>query len=297
MVRNLEADLWLRAPSLLGEGPCWDARSNQFSWVDVLRSMVLVCDSGGRLISELRVPSHVGAALPAAAGGWVVALTDRLAHLQPDGTLRDVVPLEAHLPGNRANDAKCDPSGRAWVGTMSYDESKVEGSLYRLDPGPKLTLVLDGIGVSNGLGWSPDNRTMYFIDTVTEEVRAYPFDLYSGSIGEPRTLVVVNRADGVPDGMCTDDEGYLWVALWGGGRVHRYAPDGRLDTVVKVPVTYTTSCCFGGRDLDHLIITSARRDLEGDPMSEHRLDGSVFALRPGVTGPPATHWLEIAEHY
>ena len=297
MVRNLKAELWLRAPSFLGEGPCWDARSNQFSWVDVLRPTLQVCDSEGRLLSELWLPSHVGAALPAAAGGWLVALTDRLAHLQPDGTLRDVVALEAHLPGNRANDAKCDPSGRAWVGTMSYDESRVEGSLYRLDPGPKVTLVLDGIGVSNGLGWSLDNRTMYFIDTVTEEVRAYPFDISSGQVGEPRTLVVVDRADGVPDGMCTDDQGYLWVALWGGGRVHRYAPDGQLDTVVEVPVSYTTSCCFGGVNRDHLFITSARRDLEGDKLGEQSLAGSVWVVKPGVTGPPAVPWFEIVEHH
>lgn len=297
MVRNLKADLWLRAPSLLGESPCWDARSNQFSWVDVLRPTVQVCDSEGNLLSELRLPSHVGAALPAAAGGWLVALTDRLAHLQPDGTLRDVVPLEPHLPGNRANDAKCDPSGRAWVGTMSYEESQHEGSLYRLDTGPKVTLVLDGIGVSNGLAWSPDDRTMYFIDTVSEEVRTYPFDLATGRIGEPRTLVTVSRADGLPDGMCSDDEGYLWVALWGGGCVRRYAPDGRLDTVVEVPVSYTTSCCFGGPNLDHLFITSARRDLEDDRLREQPLAGSVWAVQPGVTGRPATPWQEIVEHY
>jgi sugar lactone lactonase YvrE len=297
MVRNLKADLWLRAPSLLGESPCWDARSNQFSWVDLLRPTVQVCDSEGRLVSEFRLPSHVGAALPAAAGGWLVALTDRLAHLQPDGTLRDVVPLEAHLPGNRANDAKCDPSGRAWVGTMNYDESLTEGSLYRLDSGPKISLVLEGIGVSNGLGWSPDNRTMYFIDTVSEQVRAYPFDLGTGSIGEPSTLVTIKRADGLPDGMCTDDEGYLWVALWGGGCVHRFAPDGRLDTVVKVPARYTTSCCFGGPNLDHLFITTARRDLENDELGDQSLAGSVWAVRAGVTGPPATPWEEVVGTY
>jgi sugar lactone lactonase YvrE len=297
MVRNLKADLWLEAPSLLGEGPCWDARSNQFSWVDILGSTLQVCDSSGRLVSELRLPSHVGAALPAASGGWLVALTDRLAHLQPDGSLRDVVELEAHLPGNRANDAKCDPSGRAWVGTMSYDESRVEGSLYRLDRGPKVTLVLDGIGVSNGLGWSPDERTMYFIDTVTEEIRSYPFDLESGWIGEPSTLAVVERAAGAPDGLCTDDQGCLWVALWGGGCVRRYTPDGQLDTVVKVPASYTTSCCFGGPNLDHLYITTARRDLEGDRLTQQPHAGSVWVVRPGVTGQPATPWMEIVEHW
>jgi sugar lactone lactonase YvrE len=295
MVRTLKADVWLQAPSLLGEGPCWDARTQQFSWVDILRSTVQVCDSKGRLESEFRLPSHVGAALPAAAGGWLVALTDRLAHLQANGSLRDVVGLEAHLPGNRANDAKCDPSGRAWVGTMSYDESRVEGSLYRLDPGPSVSLVLDGIGVSNGLGWSPDSRTMYFIDTVTEEIRSYPFDLETGSVGEPRTLAKVDRADGVPDGMCTDNEGYLWVALWGGGCVRRYDPDGGLDAVVRVPASYTTSCCFGGPDLNHLYITTARRDLEDEKLTDQRLAGSVWAVDAGVTGPPATPWLEITE--
>ncbi len=296
MVRNLKAELWLQAPTLLGEGPSWDARSNQFSWVDILGSSLQVCDSQGRLVAEHRLPSHVGAALPASSGGWLVALTDRLAHLRPDGSLRDVIALEPHLPGNRANDAKCDPSGRAWVGTMSYDQSSVEGSLYRLDHGPKVTLVLDGIGVSNGLGWSPDERTMYFIDTATHEIRSYPFELESGSIGEPSTLAVVERAAGSPDGMCTDDEGCLWVALWGGGGVRRYTPDGQLDTVVKVPASYTTSCCFGGPNLDHLYITTARSDLEGERLSKQPHAGSVWAIRPGVTGQPASPWMEIVEH-
>jgi sugar lactone lactonase YvrE len=296
MVRNLKADLWLQAPSLLGEGPCWDARSNQFSWVDILGSSLQVCDSQGRLVAEHRLPSHVGAALPASSGGWLVALTDRLAHLRPDGSLRDVIALEPHLPGNRANDAKCDPSGRAWVGTTSYDQPNVEGSLYRLDHGPKVTLVLDGIGVSNGLGWSPDERTMYFIDTATHEIRSYPFELESGSVGEPSIVAVVERAAGSPDGMCTDDEGCLWVALWGGGGVRRYTPDGQLDTVVKVPASYTTSCCFGGPNLDHLYITTARSDLEGERLSKQPHAGSVWAIRPGVTGQPASPWMEIVEH-
>ena len=159
-----------------------------------------------------------------------------------------------------------------------------------------MTLVLDGVGVSNGLGWSPDERTMYFIDTATEEIRSYPFDLQSGRVGEPSTLAVIEKGAGFPDGMCTDNEGCLWVALWGGGCVRRYAPDGRLDTVVKGARKIYDELLLWWSHLDHLYITTARRDLEGDTLSDQRLAGSVWAVRPGVTGPPATPWMEIVEH-
>ena len=131
MLRTIDAEPWYDAKAVLGEGPSWDARTGQLSWVDILAARVHVADAEGRKVAELSVPSHVGAALPAARGGWLVPLTDRVAHLRTDGSLDDVVPLEAHLPSNRANDAKCDPAGRAWVGTMNYDETSSDGSLYR----------------------------------------------------------------------------------------------------------------------------------------------------------------------
>jgi sugar lactone lactonase YvrE len=290
MVRTLDAQPWYNAGAVLGEGPSWDARSGQLSWVDILSATVHVADADGRPVADLPVPSHVGAALPAAAGGWLVALADRLAHLGTDGSLDDVVPLEAHLPDNRANDAKCDPTGRAWVGTMNYDERSFSGSLYRLGPGPELSAVVDRVGIANGLGWSPDTRTMYFIDTLSHQVRAYPFEPATGSLGAPTSLAHIDEADGSPDGLCTDDDGCLWVALWGGGRVHRYTPDGTLDTVVRLPVTYVTSCCFGGADRDRLFITTASRDLDAEGRRREPWAGGVWVAEPGIGGPPATPW-------
>jgi sugar lactone lactonase YvrE len=290
MMRVLGAEPWQTAEAVLGEGPSWDATTGQLSWVDIPSAAVHVSDAGGRAVADFELRAPVSAALPAAGGGWLVALPDRLARLGVNGNLSDVAPLEPDLPGNRTNDAKCDPAGRAWVGTMDAGEKLATGSLYRLGPGPWVSRVLTGLGIANGMGWSPDNRTMYFIDTVTHRIDAHPFDLASGSIGEPRAVVHIDSADGHPDGMCTDDEGSLWVALFGGGCVRRYAPDGRLDTVVQLPVTYPTSCCFGGPYRDRLFITTACRDLDERGRQDEPLAGSVWVTEPGVTGPAATPW-------
>lgn len=291
MVRTLDAEVWQQGEAVLGEGPSWDDRAGELTWVDILSGSVHVSDSEGRPVADFQLAAHVGAALPAARGGWLVALPGQLAHLERDGSVTGIATLEPDLPGNRPNDAKCDATGRAWVGTMSYDETAVAGSLYRVDPGPMVTPVLCGLGIANGLGWSPDNRTMYFIDTITHEVRAYPFDLGPGSIGRPLTVASIDRAEGYPDGMCTDDEGCLWVALFAGGCVRRYTPDGRLDTVVRLPVTYTTSCCFGGAGQDRLFVTTARRDLDEEGRKREPLSGSVWVVEPGVTGPAVSPWI------
>ena len=292
-MRVLEAKLWQEADAVLGEGPSWDSKANRLSWVDILSSVVHVADPEGNALASYELPGHVGAALPAAEGGWLVALSDRLAHPGESGTLTDLAPLEAHLPGNRANDAKCDPAGRAWVGTMSYDESLVRGALYQVGADGQPAVVIEGVGIANGLGWSPDGCTMYFIDTVTHEIRAHSYDIATGSVGQPRPVVRIDPADGHPDGMCTDDDGCLWVALFAGGCVRRYTPEGELDTIVRVPATYTTSCCFGGTAGDRLFITTATRDLDESGKLREPLSGSVWAVEPGVTGPPATPWVRV----
>jgi len=290
MARILQAELWQEADAVLGEGPAWDDVAQQLSWVDVESSMLHVSTADGRPVAHLGLPAHVGAALPARGGGWLVALPDRLSRLNENGGLSDVVDLEPELAGNRANDAKCDPAGRAWVGTMSYDESWLDGSLYRLGPGPVLTRALTGLGIANGLAWSPDCSTMYFIDTITHQIRSYPFDLDDGHLGQPDVLAEIDEDDGHPDGMCSDDDGCLWVALFAGGCVRRFTPRGDLDAVVQMPVTYTTSCCFGGPGHDQLFVTTARRDLDEAGRKREPLAGSVWVARPGVTGPPATLW-------
>jgi sugar lactone lactonase YvrE len=288
VVARYRAEVFDPADAILGEGPAWDARSQQLSWVDVLSSTVYVTGGDGARVTALSVPGHVGAALPSAAGGFLVALPDRLAHLSLTGELTPVAELEAHLPGNRANDAKCDPAGRAWVGTMAYDEAVVAGSLYRVDGPERIEPVLGALGIANGLGWSPDQRTMYFIDTVTHQIRAYPFDLDSGTLGPPQVVAEIDPAEGYPDGMCVDDDGGLWVALFAGAAVRRYTPDGVLDAVVELPVTYTTSCCFGPGDT--LFVTTSTRDLDEEGRRREATAGSVFAASVGISGPAATPW-------
>jgi sugar lactone lactonase YvrE len=185
------------------------------------------------------------------------------------------------------NDGACDPQGRFWAGSMAYDESKVAGSLYRMDLDGSVHRVLTGVGVSNGLGWSPDARTMYHADSGTYRITAYPFDPGDGSLGAGRTFVATEPAEGACDGLAVDDEGGVWTALWDGGVVRRYAPDGRLVTELLLPVSRPTACCFVGPTRDLLVITSAAAGLPPQRQRAEPDAGRLFGCRVAVTGPPA----------
>jgi sugar lactone lactonase YvrE len=186
----------------------------------------------------------------------------------------------------RMNDGKCDSAGRFWAGTMSTDGHPGLASLFRLDPDYTLTEVVRGVSISNGLGWNPDDTLMYFIDSPTHRVEVFDFDLAAGALSARRTLVTIDRAVGEPDGLSVDTEGFLWVAIWGGSAVHRYAPDGSLDRVVHLPASHITSCCFGGHRLDELYITSARDELSPEQLKHEPLAGAVFRCEVGVEGLP-----------
>jgi sugar lactone lactonase YvrE len=184
------------------------------------------------------------------------------------------------------NDGKCDAAGRFWAGTMALDERGGAGALYRLDPDGHVETMIDGVTISNGLDWSDDGRLMYFIDTPTQSVDVFDFDLASGRIANRRSFARIDPVDGAPDGLTLDAEGFVWVALWGGSRVRRYAPDGALDSIVRVPATYVTSCAFGGADLGDLYITTARIKLSEADRASQPLAGGLFRARPGVRGRP-----------
>jgi sugar lactone lactonase YvrE len=196
----------------------------------------------------------------------------------------------ADRPELRFNDAKCDPVGRAWAGTIEASMSPGTGTLYRLDPGPIATPILHGLTVSNGLGWSPDGRTMWFADSGDRAIRGFEYDLEHGRLGPQGLEIELQQTAGKADGLCVDDEGHVWVGLWGGSAVHRYAPDGRLDTVVRVPAGQVTSCAFGGPGGATLFITTARVGLAEDALRLEPHAGGLFVVEPGVTGPPATPW-------
>src|SRR5918999_4891566 len=188
--------------------------------------------------------------------------------------------IEADISSNRMNDGKCDPAGRFWAGTMAMDGARGRGALYRLDADRSVARMLGAVSVSNGLAWSADSSTMYYIDTPTGSVDAFEFDADAGAISGRRPFVKIDGGDGMPDGMTIDSEGGLWVALWGGGAVHRYDAGGRLDGIVEVPASLTTSCTFGGSDLGDLYITTASTGLGEAELRDQPLAGSLFCCRP-----------------
>jgi sugar lactone lactonase YvrE len=193
---------------------------------------------------------------------------------------------EAHLPDNRFNDGRCDRRGRFFAGTMSDVRRDPAGSLYRLDADLSCHRLFSGIIVPNSIAWSPDSRTMYFADTYRARIAAYDYDAETGDLSRERLFVDAAGHPGRPDGSCVDADGCLWNAEYGGGRVVRYTPDGRIDRAIALPVSNPTCCCFGGARLDILFVSSARQRLSAEQLAREPLAGSVFAVRPGVSGLP-----------
>ena len=197
-----------------------------------------------------------------------------------------LVPLEADLLANRTNDGACDARGRLWVGTMALDERSPSAALYRVDADLRVTRVLAGTTISNGLGWSPDGARFYFIDSQTRRVDVFAFDPETGALGERRPLVTVDVDGAVPDGMAVDAEGCLWVALHGGWGLNRYTAEGELLEEVRLPVAKVTSCCFGGPGLRHLYVTTRRESLSEAELAQQPLAGALLRLDLGVAGLP-----------
>lgn len=273
------ADLGAR----LGEGPVWDVRTGRLVWVDILGRAVHATDPATGRTETIDVPLDVGAVVPRAAGGFVAALRDGF-YVVGDGPVRQIAAVEHATPGGfRFNDGKCDPAGRFWAGTIADDESPGRSALYRLDGAGNVATMLTGVSISNGLAWSADAATMYYVDTPTRRIDAFDFDVATGTIADRRPVVTIGEGLGFPDGMTIDADGGLWVALWGGGAVHRYL-DGRLDAVIELPVSQPTSCAFGGAAFDELYVTSAWKGFDGVRRAAEPLAGAVFRIRPGVVG-------------
>jgi len=282
---GMQAELLLDARAELAEGPCWLADRARLVWVDVLAGHVHLLDptTGDDRLVDVGQP--VGAAVPADDGRLALAVRDGFALLDlDDGRIEMIAGVERELGGNRMNDGKCDRAGRFWAGTMAMDGRRGAGALYRLDARRRVERMVDGIGISNGLGWSLDDRWMYYIDTLEDRVDVFDFDLPTGAIANRLPFATID-GPGHPDGMAVDAEGCLWVALWGGGRVVRFLPDGTPAGEIEVPVSRTTSCCFGGPDLRDLFITTAWEHLPPERREPHA--GSLFWCRPGVAGVPA----------
>ncbi|HEX3007143.1 MAG TPA: SMP-30/gluconolactonase/LRE family protein, partial [Bacteroidales bacterium] len=199
-----------------------------------------------------------------------------------------LVSPERELKENRFNDGKCDPAGRFWVGSIG---PRYQASLYRITADGNCTKMLDSVSTSNGIVWTSDRKTMYYIDTSTGKVRAFDYDYTSGNISNPRVVIKFPAGMGAPDGMSIDSEGKLWIAHWGGACVGRWDPEsGEMIAKVDVAAPHVTSCAFGGSNLDTLYITTARTGLSEEQLKKYPDSGKVFVANPGITGVRASYF-------
>jgi sugar lactone lactonase YvrE len=264
-----------------GEGVIWDPSPGVVRWVDMLAGDILALDGKTGDVSRLHVGSVAAAIRPRMAGGLVIAVERGFAMLDPGSDATSPMPELWRDPTVRMNDGACDPAGRFFAGSMAYDEAPGRGTLYRLDPDRTVTPVLESVAISNGLVWTQDGTTAYYVDSQTQRIDAFDYDVASGTLTDRRPIAKIDERHGTPDGLTIDADGFIWVALWGGFAVRRYSPRGRLDGVVEVPVSQVTACAFGGHALDELYISTSRLGFKAEDQPQA---GAVFRHRPGVMG-------------
>jgi sugar lactone lactonase YvrE/DNA-binding IclR family transcriptional regulator len=271
------------------ESPLWDAARGRLFWVDLLDPHLGTLRPGQDAQPAVPLADLASCIALRASGGLVAATRQALAALDPaTGRLKPLVALEPDRPRNRPNDGRCDRLGRFWVGTMAMDAAPGQGALWRIDGG-RAARIDGGFGVSNGIAWSPDDRWMYFVDSRVRAIYRYRFDLAAGAV-EGRELLVdlTGQGGGNPAGIAVDAEGCIWSAIWDGWAVIRFAPSGKVDRVVRLPVPRPTSCAFGGRKLATLYVTTSRSRLSRERLAEAPLSGAIFALPVDVRGQPET---------
>lgn len=290
-------------PDRLGESPLWHPDEQALYWLDIKAPALHRFEPATGARSDWALPQETGSIGLRRRGGFIAGLRDGFATLQPqaDGTVAIdwIANPEPDLPDNRLNDGKCDRPGRFWAGSFhdpagmpvpGRRERAPVGGLYRLDDDRRWHRMYDGILVPNSLCWSPDGTTMYFADSPRRTIRAWDYDPETGGIANERVFVTLPESGGTPDGSTVDAAGYLWNAQFGGGRVVRYAPDGRIDREIAMPVTRPTCCAFGGHDLKTLYVTSGQVMASAAELAAEPLAGAVFAIRCDIAGLPETAW-------
>lgn len=278
----MQTKLIFDAKATLGEGPAWDEKNQILYWVDILGKKIY---TGTELLAEL--DEFIGCLAPIKNGHLILGKKFSFVDFDPatrEETLLHT--LTSELATNRMNDGKCDPAGRLIAGTMDMNETDPNGTLYSFD-GKQATPLVDKVTISNGLAWSPDHKTLYYIDTPTREVRAFDYDVKTGQIANPR--VVINSGDklGWLDGMTSDTEGNLWIAMWGGAQITKWNPNtGQLLDQIPVPALQSSCPVFGGKNMNELYITSARIGMSEENLKKYPLSGGLFKVETKGTGMP-----------
>ena len=272
----------------LGEGPCWHAGHQVLYWVDIEGRALHRYNPATGVDDVFPQDERVGTVAPYGDDELILALENSLIIFNPaTGDMRTICPFTETDANLRSNDGKCDPAGRFWIGSMPFDNQKSLGDLYRLDADQKLQHQLSDIYCSNGLAWDLARKCMYYIDSGKKSVYKFDYVHETGAISNQEVFVTFDGEDmGVPDGMCIDNDGCIWVAQWAGYGVSRFDPDGKFMQKIDCPARCVTACTFGGADLNELYITSA--DKAGEHATEH--DGLLYRVKVDASGPAAFHF-------
>ena len=285
-METMKAELCFEIKSQLGEGAFWDHQEQRLYWVDIEGKKAHIYDPALNQNITFDTPSRIGTIVPKNKEAAVIALEDGIYMINTsNGEITLLSDVEAKMTYNRFNDGKCDPNGNLWIGSMHLDQSEPKGNLYKVDQKGLAKKMLDSVTISNGIVWTKDKGTMYYIDTPTGHIRAFDFDAENSTISNERIAVIIPESLGFGDGMTIDAEGKLWVGLWNGDVVARFDPlSGKLMEKIEVPAHNVTSCTFGGKDFDTLYITTSSLDMTEEEKIKYPLAGSLFMVKPGVVG-------------
>ena len=278
----------------LGEGPVWDHVKEELIWVDYNSGKICSFHPGSQKYSSVSVADTVMVAIPTNRKNWVVAIDKKVCIYDPykKQVIREVT-VEENKPDNRLNDGKCDAKNRLWIGTMNKAGDTAAGALYKVNADLTYEKMDEPFIIPNGIAWNKKNTAMFVVDSMTKEIFRYDFDLEKGTIRNKRVLIDTSSVMGWPDGMAIDEEDHLWVAFWQGQSVVRYDSNtGEVLTCIYVPAFIPSSCCFGGKDLRTLYITSSRRYDTAENIEKFPQAGGLFSCQPGVRGMPAAFFNE-----
>ena len=277
----MKTEILFDVKATLGEGPAWDEKTQTLYWVDILGKRIY---AGGEVLTEL--DDYIGCLAPTKNGHLIVGKRASFMDFDPATSQQTVLVTLPESATNRMNDGKCDPAGRLIAGTMDMNETEPTGSVYSYDGKSNRVLFRD-VTISNGMAWSADHKTFYYIDTPTCEVRAYDYDVKTGEIANRRKAFDVPKSLGWADGMTSDTEGNLWIAMWGGAQVTRWNPNtGQLLEQIPIPALQSSCPVFGGKNRNELYVTSARKGMSESDLSKYPLSGGLFKVETKYEGMP-----------
>lgn len=281
---SLRAELVVDSRNFHGEGILWNPLDQKIWWTDIFGRKLWTYDPASGESETMDTPGRVCCFAPRRDGGLLLALAERLAFSETGHDAQPFWDFEADLPETRFNDGRTDRQGRFVAGGMDEKTGAAISSVVRVDADGSVSTIIKNVTISKSICFSPNGETLYFTDTPTGKILAYPYDVSSGLVGDPRVLVDLSGQPGAPDGSSVDSQGGIWNAEWGGSRVVRYTPEGEVDVVVEVPVSNITCCAFGGPKLETLFITTSRIGLDETALADQPSAGGLYAVDPGFTG-------------